>query len=121
MKVDVEIELPLLPSLPDYGLNGFLPNGYFLEERGTSKKVFFLRCPASTGESIDETISKFLAELHPLEGKLRELKAELRVGVFYDVRETVVFPFRLAKENVSRIASFDLSLDATIYVCSEEK
>jgi len=121
MKIDVEIELPPLPTSPDHGLNDFLPGGYFLEERGNLKKVLYLRGPASIGEQIDETISKFLTNLIPLKGKLKVLNAELRVGVFYDLKETVVFPLHLSKENIFKLASLDLSLDATIYVCGEDE
>jgi hypothetical protein len=121
MKVDVEIELPLTSSSGGYGLGGFMPSGYFIEERGTRKKAWFLRGATSTGERIDETVSRFLSDLHLLEEKLRALKAELRVGVFYGVAETAIFPFRLGADCVAGIARCGLVLDATIYVCGEEE
>lgn len=121
MKVDVEIELPSASSSRDCGLDGFLPNGYFIEERGIRKKAWFLRGAASTGERIDETVSRFLSGLHLLEEKLRALKAELRVGVFYSVAETAIFPFRLGVDCVAEIARCGLVLDATIYVCGDEE
>lgn len=121
MKVDVEIELPSASSSRDYGLDGLLPGDYFFEERGTRKKAWFLRGAASTGERVDETVSKFLSDLHLLEEKLRALKAELRVGVFYSVTETAIFPFQLGTDCVARVARCGLALDATIYVCGEEE
>jgi hypothetical protein len=45
-----------------------------------------------------------------------ELKAELRVGVFYSVDETVIFPFRLGVDCIARIARCGLALDGIIYV-----
>jgi hypothetical protein len=121
MEVDVEIQLPPASSSRDYGLDGFLPNGYFLEERGTRKKMCFLRGTTSTGERIDETVSRFLSDLHCLEKKLRKLKAELRVGVFYSVAETAVFPFRLGVDCIAGIVRCGLALDAIIYVCGEDE
>lgn len=121
MEVDVEIELPPASSSRDYGLDGFLPSGYFLEERGTRKKAWFLRGATSKGERIDETVSRFLSDLHLLEEKLRKLKAELRVGVFYGMAETAIFPFRLGVDCVAGIARCGLVLDAAIYVCGEEE
>lgn len=121
MEVDVEIELPSVSSPMDYELDGFLPNNYFIEDRGTHKKAYFLRGTASTGERIAGTISRFLSDLSPLKEKLRALKAELRVGVFYSVTETVIFPFQLSADCISQIAQFGLALDAIIYVCGEEE
>lgn len=121
MEVDVEIALPdLAASLANYGLGGLLPEGYFVEHRGNREVSLFIRGYDSSGTKINETIFRFLSGLQPLEGNLRELKAELRVGVFYDIRETVVFPLYINIGTIDKMSLFGLSLDANIYVCNGE-
>jgi len=116
MNVDVEMALPVANKLTD----SLLPEGYFIEERGTRKKALFLRGSFSVGERIDETVSRFLFGLHTLGGHLRALNVSLRIGVFYDLNETVIFPFQLSAATLEKIAELGLSLDATIYVCGED-
>jgi len=120
MKVDVEITLPANPAAEDYGLKDFLPDDYFIEERGMKTKCSFLRASSSVGERIDETVAGFLAGLQPLAEKIKSLRAELRIGVFYDLEETVVFPFPLKTETVRAIAEYGLALDAILYACGPE-
>lgn len=117
MNIDVEISLPVANKLTD----SQLPEGYFIEERGTRKKALFLRGSSSIGERVDETVSGFLSGLHTLGEHLRALNVSLRIGVFYDLNETVIFPFQLSAATLEKIAELGLALDATIYVCGEDE
>lgn len=45
---------------------------------------------------------------------------QLRVGIFYNLKETVVFPFRLSSSVLQKIASLNLDLSVTGYPCAED-
>lgn len=72
------------------------------------------------GVTVSEQVGQFLEEVRGLVQSAEEaLEKRLRVGIFYNVSETAVFPFRLSRHVVKSMASLGLDLDVTGYPCSE--
>ena len=51
---------------------------------------------------------------------IRKHQSVRRLGIFYDIGESVVFPFRLYCEAIKSIADLNLSIDAIAYPCSPD-
>ena len=70
--------------------------------------------------SVDEEVSRFLQQLDYHAETVRGARGVIRLGIFYALTETVVFPFRLSVETVKEIGALNLAMDVTGYPCSEE-
>jgi hypothetical protein len=70
--------------------------------------------------NIDVGVGDFLQSLTPHADAIKKSKGTLRLGIFYDLSETVVFPFRLSVETVKALGDLNLSLDATGYPCGDD-
>ena len=69
---------------------------------------------------VDHIVRDFLRYLAPYSNTIRRYQGVLRLGVFYNLEETVIFPFQLSCEAIKSIADLNLSIDATGYPCSPE-
>lgn len=70
---------------------------------------------------VDARIRDFLQGLTAQAEAVKQSQGVLRLGIFYDLRETVVFPFRLSVETVKALCELNLSVDATGYPCADEE
>ena len=49
-----------------------------------------------------------------------KLEGTLDIAVFYDLSETIIFPFKLSREFISLLGGNNISVDVTGYPCSED-
>ena len=70
---------------------------------------------------VDHIVRDFLSNLASFSEIIKKHQGVLRLGVFYNIDESVVFPFRLSCEAIKSIADLNLSIDATGYPCSPEE
>lgn len=64
--------------------------------------------------------AKVVEFLRGFNGIADKLYPEVRLGFFYNLEETVVFPFNLEIETLIAITSLNLSLSVTGYPCDSE-
>jgi hypothetical protein len=76
--------------------------------------------PAAQPEALETGISNLLRHLDAYADTIRRSAGTLRVGLFYDLDETVVFPLRLSADVVKALAALNLAVDATGYPCKDE-
>ncbi|HEX7048140.1 MAG TPA: hypothetical protein VF275_11280 [Gammaproteobacteria bacterium] len=115
MNTDIELVLPVSPmALPVRRLQD---EGFWLVEvdKGETR---ISRNEDYSGMSVDDTVSAFLRSLCSISDVLEPHMTTLRIGVYYDIEETVVFPFFLSSSSIRKIASLSLSLEATGYPCA---
>ena len=67
---------------------------------------------------VDNIVRDFLHNMTSFSETIRKHQGLLRLGIFYDIEESVVFPFRFSCEAIKLIADLNLSIDATGYPCS---
>lgn len=70
---------------------------------------------------VDHIVRDFLSNLTSFSETIRKHQGVLRLGVFYNIEESVVFPFRLSCDAIKSIADLNLSIDATGYPCSPDE
>lgn len=69
---------------------------------------------------LNAAIFAFLNQVGVFSDAINSLKGVLRIGVFYDLRETVVFPFCLSLDSVKIIEHLGLAIDVSGYPCSDD-
>lgn len=100
-------------------LSKSLPKNYIVVVRGKTESntyITFENCVNKVW-NLDEAITSFLMGLISLRERIIQFNGAIRVGLFYEVSETVVCPVLLKKETINLIHQFDLSLDITGYPC----
>jgi hypothetical protein len=71
--------------------------------------------------SLDMAVREFLDALQSVGiGRKGEERA-LRIGVFYDLEETVVFPVTLSTQTLAMLVDWDLDLNISGYPCAPEE
>ena len=69
---------------------------------------------------VDHIVRDFLNNMASFSETIRKHQGVLRLGIFYDIEESVVFPFRLSCETIKLIADLNILIDATGYPCSSD-
>ena len=69
---------------------------------------------------VDHIVRDFLNNMTLFSETIRKHQGVLRLGIFYDIEESVVFPFRLSCEAIKLIADLNILIDATGYPCSPD-
>ena len=69
---------------------------------------------------VDHIVRDFLNNMTSFSETIRKHQGVLRLGIFYDIEESVVFPFRLSCEAIKLIADLNILIDATDYPCSPD-
>jgi hypothetical protein len=124
MKTTVDIQLFLEKkenNLLIDKLNFILPYEFIAEDVSDKSTLLIIsyRSDNELNYSLDQEIKEFLIKLLSVEKILLEFEKTLRVGVFYDIKETIVCPILLEKETIELIARFKTKIFLTGYLCSE--
>ena len=127
MEVDIDLSVSI-PSSEESSIRTALPSGYVMEESRNDSNPgetrFLIRYKDERSRQIQTNVGvlivDFLSKLTSLENILRKFGGELRLGIYYELKETAVFPFRLPSECIHRLASLNLSLESTGYPCSDD-
>ena len=69
---------------------------------------------------VDHIVRDFLNNMTSFSETIRKHQGVLRLGIFYDIEESVVFPFRLSCEAIKLMADLNILIDATGYPCSSD-
>ena len=69
---------------------------------------------------VDHIVRDFLNNMTSFSETISKHQGVLRLGIFYDIEESVVFPFRFSCEAIKLIADLNISIDATGYPCSPD-
>lgn len=70
--------------------------------------------------TVGDEILKFLTGLKSFEMEVKHIGGELRLGIYYDVPQTVVFPLYLSIDCVRALERFGVALDSTGYPCGAD-
>jgi hypothetical protein len=126
----MEVDIELTVTVDSYGtatlVNG-LSRNYLAKVVGSGSTPgtveYSIRFANDVSREVESTVGvvilDFVQGLTPLLNVISRANGILRLGIYYDLRETMVFPLILSAECVKSIASFELSLDCTGYPCSE--
>ncbi len=122
--MEVDIDICLTNVARDDVLN--LANRFLIKctskDSGGDLQDIVIRQKADNRTGIvDHIVHDFLSNLTSFSETIRKHQGVLRLGVFYDIEESVVFPFRLSREVIKSIADLNLSIDATGYPCSPDE
>lgn len=69
--------------------------------------------------NLELDVSSFLTSLNKYEKSIRNSNGELQLGIFYNLNESLVFPFRLSAKLVHALSELKLSIDVTGYPCND--
>ena len=69
---------------------------------------------------VDHIVRDFLNNMTAFSETIRKHQGVLRLGIFYDIEESVVFPFQLSCEAIKLMADLNILIDATGYPCSPD-
>ena len=127
MELDIEIQLANFPrqialELAEHFPVEFQNKKEKIDKEGLLYCEITVRAAAKSQvvANVDTGIHNFLQRLATYAEAIKQYQGVLRIGVFYDLNETVVFPFRLSVETVKALGELNLSIDATGYPCAEE-
>lgn len=119
MDVDIEVQLGKVPRAVALEIAKRLSVEFASEKEKADPQDIVVR-PAAQAQTLDTGISNLLRDLDAYADTIRRSAGTLRVGVFYDLDETVVFPLRLSADVVRALGALNLAVDATGYPCKEE-
>jgi hypothetical protein len=122
MEADVEVRLAHFPKVAAMELAKHYAVDFDKTDTGAESQGVVVRATmgSKTELALEEAVRTFLQGLSMQADAVRRAQGVLRIGVFYDLQETVVFPFRLSANVVKQIAELSLSIDATGYPCADE-
>jgi hypothetical protein len=124
MDVDIEIdfavnehEIKLLETIPSQKYS------YKVErcDKGTliAKVSYKTEDYVKFDATVGEVIKSFLVGLEAIRNVIKNGAGRIRLGIFYHLNETMVFPFFLSAESIRVISDFNILLDATGYPCND--
>jgi hypothetical protein len=119
--VDIDFELQLR-SFPRAG-SADLCESFVVEMEGDGElRDVVLRAEREVRppDSLDAAMADWLRNLEAHAQTVRQCNATIRLGMFYNVKETVVFPFRLSAQTIHALSNLNLGISATGYPCDDE-
>ena len=127
MHLDIDLIVGPMPQA-DSSVLLLVPSAYtakLLPEKSDSGQVrVFIQYVREDPFAVDSTVSpficEFLAGLCSIEEQIRSLGGEVRLGIYYDLEDTIVFPVYLSAECIRLLSKFNVGIDSTGYPCSEE-
>lgn len=120
MDVDIEVQLAKVPKPIVTEIAKRFSVEFASKEKKAGPQDIVVR-PTSQHPTLESSIANFLAELAAYGETIKQSSGTLRLGVFYDLDETVVFPLRLSADVVRAIGSLNLAVDATGYPCKDDE
>ncbi|HVX13343.1 MAG TPA: hypothetical protein VHC22_19315 [Pirellulales bacterium] len=125
--MDADIDLVFVASAKDVStLETIVPQAYLLHVDRLDRESarVSLRYRDTTllhiASSVGDLLKVFLGGLSSAASVISRSRAEVRIGIFYDLTETVIFPLVLPAECVEALAALRLSVNSTGYPCNEE-
>jgi hypothetical protein len=122
MEVDIEVRLNSFSRLIALELAKHFPVEFPQTDIKTSHQNVIIRSAPKPQvvPDVDTGIRDFLRSLTTYAETIKQSQGTLRIGIFYNLCETVAFPFRLSIETVKLLCELNLSVDATGYPCADE-
>lgn len=123
MELDIEVRLNNFSRFAALELAKHFPVEFPKADTKASHQDVIIQVAAKPQivTNVDAGIRDFLRSLTVHAEAVKQSQGILRLGIFYDLRETVVFPFRLSVETIKALGELNLSVDATGYPCSDEE
>lgn len=122
MEIDIEVCLSGISRIIALDIAKYFPVEYPQEGARIAHLNVIIR-PAMNPQivsDVDIEIRNFLQGLTVYAEAIKQSQGTLRIGIFYNLCETVVFPFRLSIETIKLLCELNLSVDATGYPCADE-
>jgi len=70
--------------------------------------------------SVESEVCNFLSNFEAYIEDVKKSSGVLRLGLFYNLQETVVFPLQLSAQTINILCKLNLGIDVTGYPCSDE-
>ncbi len=70
--------------------------------------------------SIETEVQNFLEYFEAYANDVKTSYGVLRLGVFYNLQETIVFPLKLSAATITMLCELNLGIDTTGYPCIED-
>lgn len=121
-ELDIEVYFSRFSRFSVSEIAKYVPVEYQKKNTGSSYHEVIIRAALEpqTVTDVDEQIRDFLRILTIQAEAVKQSHGMLRLGIFYDLSETVVFPFRLSIETIRVLGELNLSVDVTGYPCTED-
>lgn len=116
--IDVEVILSFLDKSHKENFISRMPKRVLIYETDDNVTLQVENC-SKVDTTLDEIIKCFFENITGLEEYFQESKNVLRIGMYYSLQDTVVFPVILSNENLSFLSQFKMSLDFSGYACSD--
>jgi hypothetical protein len=125
VEIDIDLQLALPPDVGEV-LISRLPEGYvarFIGQQAASGRAeYAIKWADDLSRTVDTNagivIMDFLQGIASIHQTIQAEGGEMRLGIYYELRETTVFPLYLSAECIKLLASLGLSVDSTGYPCS---
>lgn len=115
--MDIEVRVPNLPMALVSKIAGHISTEPKIID---DEAIFHIYYEGTWPKNFDEKIRNFLYPFMAFADIISQSKGILRLGLFYDLEQTVVFSLVLSAETIELLGRLKLSIDSTSYPCSEE-
>ena len=120
MDFDIDLSVEVHAESIHKDLEALIADKYHMRRHAKHDTEYVIsKIAPIVGNNLDNAITDFLSDLTKLRGVITTLKTSLRIGVFYQLAETVVFPVMLSKKTIELLYQFRVDLDITGYPCDE--
>jgi hypothetical protein len=122
MELDADVSLNNLPRSIALELAKRFPVEFSKKDAAATHQDVVIRFASAPQvvTDVDAAVQDFLRSLVTHADAIKRSCGVLRLGVFYDLSETVVFPLQLSAETIRTLGELNLGIDATGYPCAEE-
>ena len=126
--MDLDIDLIAGPMALEDGNELLQISGVYtaklLHDKSGSKRVrvfiqYVREGPVSVPSTVSPLVEEFLVGLLSISEQIRTVGGEVRLGIFYDLEDTMVFPVHLSADCIKLLSKFNVSIDSTGYPCSK--
>ncbi len=120
MEVDIEISFSLNDSeIHSSNITKF-ENYYDIVNINKEKNIFLVSKEYDLKNiTLSDAIINFFKQFEGVYNFKPNIEKLLRLGIYYDLEETVVFPVMLTNTCISLLSKINVSLDISGYPCSE--
>ncbi len=122
MEVDIDLNIEPLQEEQIGSISGLPPMYRIVKgDVTTSSQELTFRystdAPVIVKSDIGKEVEKFLYGLRKFESLIGKVGGTVRLGIYYDLNETITFPLCMSAKCIKLMSKFNLSLDSMGYPC----
>ena len=120
MEVDIELSFPLKKLQKNSYRENEINNYYDTFNIDTENNLFTVSKEYELKTiTLSEAIIEFLMKFEGVYSEKLDIEKVLKLGIYYELKDTVVFPIILTRACITALYRFNVKLEASGYPCSD--